>query len=97
MLDLETQLKLLERPKLLAQAARFGVDSYRRDSHLPRILGQMDLPRPAAAVMALLGKEAELEAHRKEKAGHYRPAHHVDVLIALLGEVRIMRAAQNRL
>jgi len=34
MLDLQTRLATLERPHLLARAARFGVDDYKRDTHL---------------------------------------------------------------
>ena len=91
MLDIETRLSTLKRPALLARAARFGVDDYRREHHLPRLLDGATPPKPAAALMALFSKEAEIESWRKENAGHYRPAQHVDVLIAIMGEARIFR------
>ena len=95
MLDLDTRLKKLKRPALLARAARFGVDDYRRETMLPRLLGCQAVPRPAAALMALLSQEAEIEACRKENAGHYRPAHHVDLLIAIMAEAQVWRATRT--
>lgn len=92
MLDIETRLKTLKRPTLLAHAARFGADDYRRESALPRLLEAESLPKPAAALMALLAKEAEHDDLRKKRAGDYRPALHVDLLIAIAGEARIWRA-----
>ena len=92
MLDIETRLKSLKRPSLLASAARFGVDDYRRETHLPRLIEQEILPRPAAALMMLFSREAEMEAWRKENAGLYRPAQHVALLIAIMGEAQLFRA-----
>ena len=92
MIDIETYLTTLKRPRLLAQAAKFGVDDYRRDVHLPRLLEKEVLPRPAAAIMALRAKEAEQENWRQQNDGHYRPSAHVATLIAILGEARLWRA-----
>lgn len=96
MLDLQTRIATLKRPSLLARAARFGVDEYRRDVHLRRILGTERLPRHADALMQLLDREAELDAMRKTRAGDYRPARHVELLIAILGEAQLMRATPLR-
>ena len=52
------------------------------------------LPKPGAALMALFSREAELEDWRKKSAGHYRPALHVEVLIAIAGEARIWQATR---
>ena len=92
MLDIQTRLATLKRPSLLTRAAQFGVDDYRREVHLRGLLNTDTMPRPAAAIMALLDCEAQMEAWRKEGSGHYRPARHVEVLIAILGETRLMRA-----
>lgn len=92
MLDIETRLNTLKRPALLARAARFGADDYRRETHLPRLIEQETLPRPAAALMMLFSREAEMETWRKENAGLYRPARHVELLIAIMGEAQLMRA-----
>jgi hypothetical protein len=92
MLDLHTRIATLKRPALLARAARFGVDDYRRDVHLRRILGRENLPRSGPALMQLLDVEVDMEAQRKEHAASYRPARHVEVLIAILGEAHLLRA-----
>ncbi len=92
MLDINTRLATLTRPTLLARAARFGVDDYRRNTHLARIFQSEDLPRHAEALMRLFEIEAEMEDARQEKSGSYRPARHVELLIAIAGEARLMRA-----
>ena len=92
MLDLHTRLATLKRPPLLARAARFGVDDYRRAVHLRRILQCDALPMHGHAIMQLLDIEAELDALRKDDAASYRPGRHVDVLIAILGEAHLLRA-----
>ena len=92
MLDLMTRLRQLQRPALLARAARFGADEYRRDTSLPRLLRTVALPRPAAALMALLEMEAATEARRVAGKGAYSPARHVEILIAISGEARLLQA-----
>ncbi|MCG3266225.1 DUF6477 family protein [Yoonia sp. I 8.24] len=97
MLDLDTRIAGLKRPTLLARAARFGVDDYRRDVHLHRILGAGHLPRHAEAIMRLLDIEAGFNTQRVARDGDYRIAQHVDVLIAIAGEAQLMRATRLRL
>ena len=92
MLDLQTRIATLERPQLLARAAHFGVDDYRRDTHLHRNSGCERLPKHGQALMLRLDREAELDQLRRSKSGDYRPAHQVEVLIAILGEAQLMRA-----
>lgn len=96
MLDVMTMIRNLRRPALLARAARFGADDYRRDVVLPRLLKTEKVPRPAAAVMALLELEAATDARRIAKAGDYSPARHVELLIAISGEARILMATAPR-
>lgn len=96
MLDIMTRLRSLQRPTLLARAARFGTDDYRRAVHLARILKTDPLPRPAAAVVALLDIEADLNARRLAKQARYSLAQHIDVLIALTGEARLLVATTPR-
>ena len=97
MLDLQTRIATLQRPELLARAARFGLDDYRREVHLRRILQCEKLPRHGAALMQLLDLEAELNTLRLAKMGDYRPSRHVEMLIAILGEAQLMRATALRL
>ena len=97
MLDLETRITQLKRPTLLARAARFGVDDYRRDVHLPHILGNSHLPRHADAIMRLLDIESEMNKQRIDRAGEYHLAQHVNILIAIAGEAQLMHATRLRL
>lgn len=93
MLDIQTRLHMLKRPKLLARSVRFGVDDYRREVHLRRLLSCEKLPRPADAVMRLFDLEAEMNNLREAKSGNYAAAKHVEILIALAGEARLLQAA----
>ena len=94
MLDLQTRLSSLKRPQLLARAARSGVDDYRRSTHLRRLLHCEALPQSGAAIMQLLDKESEINEMRLAKSGNYRPSQHVEVLIAIAGEAKLMQATK---
>ena len=82
----------LNRPRLLVRAARFGVDDYDRRTQLPRLLGSLSLPRNGEAIMRLLDIEADINDRRVGAAAEYSSARHVAVLIALMGEARLLRA-----
>ncbi len=97
MLDIQTRVNTLTRPRLLARAARFGVDDYRRAIHLPRLLQTGELPRHAEAIIRLLDIEAEMNTARETRSGNYSPARHVEALIAIAGEVRLMNDTAPRL
>ncbi|MFQ1702222.1 DUF6477 family protein [Loktanella agnita] len=97
MLDIYARIRNLKRPNLLARAARFGVDDYRRDIHLRRILKLETLPRNAEALINLLDIETEMDAARVNRSGSYSPSKHVEVLIAIAGETRLMRATSLHL
>ena len=93
MQDVLSMVAGLKRPRLLVQAARFGLDDYRREAHLPRLLGAVEAPlRPGAAILRLLELEADMDASRCRRAAEYRVARHVAVLVALMGEARLLRA-----
>ena len=96
MQDLVSMISTLRRPALLIRAARFGVEDYDRGRHLTRILKTTTPPRPGAAVVRLIEMEADLETRRQGKAAEYSVARHLDVLIALLGEARVLRASYER-
>ncbi|PRY95180.1 hypothetical protein BCF33_0794 [Hasllibacter halocynthiae] len=93
MIDLHTRLQMLERPALLVRTARHGLERYRRPRDLRRALRQRGepLPGPAAAVMALLEREKGLERARVAGDPRYTHARHIEVLIALMGESRLLR------
>lgn len=94
MQDLFGMVAALRRPALLVRAARFGLEDYCRDTHLPRILrgGGSAPARTGSAVMRLLELEDSLDAKRRTRAADYSVARHVEVLIALMAETRLLRA-----
>ena len=93
--DILSMLNVLRRPRLLMRAARIGAEDYRRSAHLPRLLGYGALPRHAIALMRLIEIEGELNALRLGDDSSYSLFRHIDVLIAIVGEARILRAAQS--
>ncbi len=86
------------RPRLLLRTARFGLQEYRRECDLKRVLRLPAAPPPGpATVRALIELEAQIEAHRLRPAhgigDTWRPARHVEVMIALMAEAQLMAEA----
>jgi hypothetical protein len=90
MSDLRLLLNRLERPRLLIRAARYGLTDYRRERDLGRLIGGRGLPSPDVSVTRLLQEEAELETIRQDGDASYSIARHIEVLIALMGEARLL-------
>ena len=90
MTDLLTMLKHLHRPRLLIRAARFGVEDYSRTRDLPRLIKCTGLPGPARAITALMNEEGYLEEKRQTGDADYSIARHIELLIALMGEARLL-------
>lgn len=88
----DPRLAALRRPKLLIRAARFGLESYDRSRDLKRLLRAEETPSPRAAVEHLFEAEALLEGDRTSGQAGYSPARHVDLLIALIAETRLLAA-----
>ena len=95
MKDIHSLLASLHRPRILMRAARIGAQDYRRAVHLPRLLGYGVLPRHAEALMRLVDVEADMETQRTTSDPCYSIARHVDVLIAIVGEARELRALKS--
>ncbi|MGR3501169.1 DUF6477 family protein [Pseudaestuariivita sp.] len=91
MQDLMSVLKRLHRPRLLARAARIGAEQYQRGRHLRRVLQLERAPGSGVAVMALLELEAEMDELRRADNAGYSALRHIDVLIAIIGEARLLR------
>lgn len=91
MRDIHSLLQELRRPRLLIRAARHGVDDYQREQHLKRHLGYGSLPRSGAALMQLMEKEGALNEERRCGNAGYSIVQHVDILIAIMGEARLLR------
>lgn len=94
MTDLLTRLEQLRRPSLLIQAARIGMLDYDRDTALRRQLGWTRAPGSGAALSALMEIEDALNEQRRNGDAGYSPARHVEVMIAIMGEARLLRASR---
>ncbi|MFN3724610.1 MAG: DUF6477 family protein [Paracoccaceae bacterium] len=88
MSDLCTRLAALRRPRLLMRAARFGLSDYRRERDLKRLVACPTSPE--ATVSLLLSQEGKLEENRQRGDAAYSISHHIEVLIALLAEIRLV-------
>lgn len=90
MTDLTTLIAELRRPRLLLQAARHGLPDYNRSRDLLRLIRVGDTPTAEAALADLLAIEDRMERTRRAGAFSYSLGRHVDVLIAILAEARLL-------
>lgn len=95
MKDINSHINELKRPKLLVSAARHGVDTYDRTSHLSKYVPIQPLPGPGVALMQLFEIEREMNNARREKRSTYAPSDHVDVLVAIMAEAQLWRASHQ--
>jgi len=84
------RFQALHRPRLLIRAARFGLSDFRRERDLRRILRDAAPPPGMATLARLLDLDEAMEHERTAGAATYRPARHVEVLIALMAEARFV-------
>ena len=90
MSDLMQILSTLRRPRLLIRAARFGMNDYNRERDLKRLTHAASVPNPKLAVSNLIDQEARLENFRKSGDATYSVSRHVEILIALMAEARLL-------
>lgn len=88
--DILSMLKMLNRPRLLIRAARHGLSEYNRDRHLSRLIKDTCIPSPGQAIITLMGEEKILEDKRKLGDASYSVMKHIEVLVALMGEARLL-------
>ena len=86
--DLHALIENLKRPRLLIRAARFGLTDYRRERDLRRLI-EASVP-PETALKRLLSVEDGMEATRRAGDASYSIARHIEVLIALMAEARVV-------
>lgn len=86
----------LRRPRLLIRAARHGVHEYDRNRDLKRLLRAQAVPAPERAVTALLAEEGEIEEKRVSGNRSYSLARHIEVLIAMMAEARLVTMQVQR-
>lgn len=90
MTDLIEMISTLRRPRLLIRAARFGQSDYNRRRDLKRLMAGAELPGPEEALRRLLEEEEQLEGARREGAAAYSFLRHIEVLIAMMAEARLL-------
>lgn len=91
--DVLTQISRLERSTLLVRTARHGIENYNPIVHLRRFLKMEVLPGPGKAILKLMELESMLDAQRVAKRADYSVARHVELIVALMCEVRILKAS----
>jgi hypothetical protein len=89
-------LALTRRPRLLVRAARFGIEEYNRSRDLRRILRNDTLPGPSDTLPRLIDMEAAQEDTRKRGDASYSIARHLEILIALMAESRLLRGTASQ-
>ena len=94
MTDFANILASLKRPRLLIRAAHLGLAEYNRSKDLKRIL-KANPPTPVRAMERLIDEEAALENARTHGGATYSVARHVDVMIAMLAEMRLINRASS--
>lgn len=95
MSDLTLWIKTLRRPRLLIQAARLGQGDYDRQKVLKRVAPAKQPETPAGALAALIPVEETLETARRNGDASYVPSRHVEVLIAVLAEIKALVASRR--
>lgn len=89
MLDFAAALAERRRPRLLVRAARLGLSDYRRERDLARLMGGRSRAPDAEVLPALLEAEQQMETRRRGGDLSYSIARHVEILAALMAEVRL--------
>ena len=90
MSDLLSVVSELRRPRLLIRAARAGVAEYNRNRDLKRLMRTAEAPTPDRALSALMAEEERIEATRQAGDASYSFLRHIDVLIAMMAEARLL-------
>lgn len=95
MTDLLALVSNLRRPKLLIRAARAGAMGYNRNRDLKRVMRLTETPSPERALNALIAAEAEIEEVRRRGEANYSFTRHIEILIAMIGEARLLPRQQG--
>ena len=89
MSDFCTILSQMRRPSILMRAVRFGLGEYQRGRLLKRLTPGDILPE--RTVPRLFETEARLEEIRQAGDAAYSVSDHIEVLVALIAESRLLR------
>jgi hypothetical protein len=85
-----SHLSALRRPRLLVRAARHGLVDYSRERDLRRLIGTPLAVTPEVLLRRLLDEEERMETIRCAGDMAYSLPRHVDLLIALMAEARLL-------
>lgn len=88
--NIHSFLATLRRPRLLVRAARHGLADYNRKRDLARLTGQSTRANSATIVENLIAQEEHFEEVRKSGDATYRAAQHIELLVALMAECRLL-------
>ena len=88
MSDFPTALSEIRRPGILMRAVRFALADYHRPSALKRFAP--DEKRPEGIVSKLFETEAMIEKNRQSGSSAYSICDHIEVLVALVAEARLL-------
>ncbi|MFZ1468891.1 MAG: DUF6477 family protein [Paracoccaceae bacterium] len=89
MSDFRKTLSTMRRPSMLMRAARLGLADYQRKPWLKRLTpGETS---PERTVAWLISSEERLEETRLRGDATYSFTRHIEVLIALIAEVSLLR------
>lgn len=94
MTDFRALLSNMRRPRLLIRAAHCGLPDYKRDRDLRRLINTNNPPE--RLVPKLLAAEEVLEENRLSGDVAYSVARHIEVLVALIAEVRLLPRQMDR-
>jgi len=86
----------LRRPNLMIRAAKIGVETYRRERDLKRLLGHSKVANVQYGFETLLTMEQDLEATRCAGDATYSITRHVEILTALIAEASLFRRAPRQ-
>ncbi|NPD15701.1 hypothetical protein HOY34_10855 [Xinfangfangia sp. D13-10-4-6] len=87
--DFRAALSEIRRPGLLMRAVRFALKDYRRASVLKRLAPHEN--RSDRIISRLFETEARLEEIRRSGHSTYAISDHIEVLVALIAETRLLQ------
>jgi hypothetical protein len=90
MTELSKLLSNLHRPRTLVRAARHGLSDYNRARDIRRITGRPAQATSEAIVETLVYQEQQMEQTRKDRDADYSIARHIELLVALMAECRLL-------
>ncbi len=90
MSEIIERLSRLRRPRLLMRAVRIGMPDYRRERDLARLIPSGTSATPEVTLTRLMHEEARLETIRRTGDIRYSISRHIEVLIAMMTEMRLV-------